>query len=179
LDELRQQGGGALRGPASSWALDEVTRLHHEIRDGAGAGKNTLAPRTGFALTQSAADMRRGPTTAPVDAEDPLPAPQPDTGGRFERKWLVAAAAAALVLVIGGGFGLFYNRARLAAEQAAVARQRAEAAATAANERIETAQRDAAAQIEIARDAASRAQITSDVLAASDLMRFNLVGSED
>src|SRR6185369_4006867 len=40
LDQLRQQSGATLRSPASSWALDEVTRLHHEIRDGASAAKN-------------------------------------------------------------------------------------------------------------------------------------------
>ena len=50
--------------------------------------------------------------------------------------------------------------------------------AIAANERIEAARKDAASQIELARDAASRAQITSDVLAAPDLMRFSLVGAE-
>src|SRR5215831_5409104 len=35
LDELRQQNTTPpRRSPSSSWALDEVTRLHHEIRDG-------------------------------------------------------------------------------------------------------------------------------------------------
>jgi DNA anti-recombination protein RmuC len=35
LEALRQQGAGTLRSPSNSWALDEVTRLHHEIRDSA------------------------------------------------------------------------------------------------------------------------------------------------
>ena len=73
---------------------------------------------------------------------------------------------------------LFYNRARVAAEQATAARQRAETMATAANERIEAARRDAAAQIDLARSTAARAQITSDVLAAPDLVRFNLIGPD-
>jgi hypothetical protein len=83
------------------------------------------------------------------------------------------------LIVIGGGFSLlFYSRARLAAEQAAAARQSAESIGNAANDRIDAARRDAAAQIEIARGVASRAQITGDVLAAPDLMRFNLIGAE-
>src|SRR5262249_56404161 len=34
LAGLRQQNGATVRSPASSWALEEVTGLHHEIRDG-------------------------------------------------------------------------------------------------------------------------------------------------
>jgi len=183
LDELRQQNGTTVRNPSSSWALEEVTRLHHEIRDVAGAGKN---PPTALALlaapspTQSAGDVRRGQSTGLSDAADDsqLPA-EPETSGRSERKWFAAVAALALVIAIGGGFSLFfYNRARLAAEQAAAAQQRAEVIGHAANDRIDAAQRDAAVQIEIARGAASRAQVIGDVLAAPDLMRFNLVGAE-
>jgi hypothetical protein len=192
LDELRQQNGATVRNPSNSWALDEVTRLHHEIRDGATAGRSRVrdeavadAPASGFALltasglTQSAADVRRGQSIEPPEAEEAAPVAEPETGDRSQRKWFVAAGASALVFVIIAAFGLlFYNRARVAAEQAAAARQRAEALGDAANERIEAARRDAAAQIELARGAASRAQVTSDVLAAPDLMRFNLVGTE-
>ena len=73
LDELRQQNSGTVRSPSSSWALEEVTRLHNEIRDGAGAGMNRVrdesipdVPPVPLALlpapipTQSAGDMRRG-----------------------------------------------------------------------------------------------------------------------
>jgi Anti-sigma-K factor rskA len=184
LVELRQQGGTTTRSPASSWALDEVTRLHHEIRDGASAGKSPppiLALRTPPGPTQSAGDMRRGTSTEPSEVDTGQLADEPDMGHRghrHERKWSGAVAALALVVVIAGGFSLvFYNRARLAAEQAAAARQRADVMA-AANERIDAARRDAAAQNELARAVASRAQITSDVLAAPDLVRFNLIGTE-
>jgi hypothetical protein len=182
LDELRQQNGTTVRSPSSSWALEEVTRLHHEIRDGAGASKN---PPTAFALlaapgpTQSAGDIHRGHSTEPSDTDHrPLPA-EPETSDRSERKRFAAIAAFAVLIAIGGGFSLlFYSRARLAAEQAAAARQSAELIGSAANDRIDAARRDAAAQIEIARGVASRAQITGDVLAAPDLMRFNLIGAE-
>jgi hypothetical protein len=182
LDELRQQNGTTVRSPSSSWALEEVTRLHHEIRDGAAAGKN---PPTAFALlaapgpTQSAGDIHREHSTELSDSDHrPLPA-EPETSDRSERKRFAAIAAFAVLIAIGGGFSLlFYSRARLAAEQAAAARQSAELMGNAANDRIDAARRDAAAQIEIARGVASRAQITGDVLAAPDLMRFNLIGAE-
>src|SRR5262249_10086877 len=35
--QLREQTLATVRGPAGSWSLDAVTRLHQEIRDGAGA----------------------------------------------------------------------------------------------------------------------------------------------
>jgi hypothetical protein len=181
LAELRQQGGAAHRNsPASSWALEEVTRLHHEIRDGASPVPTALALRAASTATPSAGDMRRGKTAEPLeDLDQPQPAAEPETSDRPERKWLTGVAASALVVVLGGGVSLlFYSRARLAAEQAAAAQQRAEVLGAAANERIEAARRDATAQIEIARGTAARAQITSDVLAAPDLVRFNLIGTE-
>ena len=115
----------------------------------------------------------------PPDATPRQPAGEAETSVVAERKWFTGVWALGLVVVIGVALSLlFYSRARVAAEQAAAARQRAEVIGNAANERIEAARRDAAAQIEIARGAASRAQVTSDVLAAPDLVRFNLVGTE-
>jgi len=185
LDALRQQGGAStLRNPASSWALDEVTRLHHEIRDNAtvGKGPSSLALRTAAGLTPSASDMRRGKPPEPSEpdpVEEDEPAREPETSEPVDRKSLAAGVGAAFVLVLAAGVSmLFYNRAKGAAEDATAARQRAEVVANAANERIEATRRDAAAQIELARNAASRAQITGDVLSAPDLVRFNLVGSD-
>ncbi|HUK34473.1 MAG TPA: anti-sigma factor [Vicinamibacterales bacterium] len=197
LDELRQHNSGAtLRSPASSWALDEVTRLHHEIRDGASTGKvrveeevipdvptSSLALRAASGATQSAGEVRRAKSadasTPDVGSQPTVESIEPGIHGRAERKWIGTAATVALVMAIAGGVSLlFYNRARVAAEQATAARQRAETMATAANERIEAARRDAAAQIDLARSTAARAQITSDVLAAPDLVRFNLIGPD-
>jgi hypothetical protein len=176
LAELRQQNASALRSPASSWALDEVTRLHHEIRDSEGAGKNptsALALRTASGATQSADEVRRG------KADEPAPTVELDTADVPERKWLAPVAGVALAVAIAGGVSaLFYNRAKIASDQAAAARLRTEIIANDANQRIESARRDAATQIELARNAASRAQITSDVLAAPDLVRINLIGGE-
>jgi iron-sulfur cluster repair protein YtfE (RIC family) len=180
LDELRQQSGAPARSPASSWALDEVTRLHNEIRDGAGGGKGAASTLALLPTPpQPFSDMRRQSAVEPADADASEAALESDTTERSERKWFAALAGVVLVVLVAGGFSfMFYSRAKLAADQAAAARQHAETIANAANERIDAARRDAAAEIEAARAAASRAQITSDVLAAPDLVRFNLVGPE-
>ncbi len=72
----------------------------------------------------------------------------------------------------------FYRQAGTAAAQASQAQQHAEQIATAADQRIEAARKDAATSIAQARETASKAQVISDVLAAPDLVRFNLVGGE-
>jgi hypothetical protein len=54
------------------------------------------------------------------------------------------------------------------------AQQHAEEIASSADKRIEAARQDAATNIAQARETASKAQVTSDVLAAPDLVRFNL-----
>jgi hypothetical protein len=184
LEQLRQQSGATLRSPASSWALDEVTRLHHEIRDGASAAKNTsaLALRAAPVVTEPA-EHTDGDTSSQSTDTDTVPMAmvdaEPESVDRSERRWVGVAAAVAIVVAIAGGVSLlFYNRARLAGEQAVAAQQRAEVIASAANEKIDAARRDAVSQIELARSTASRAQVIGDVLAAPDLLRFNLIGSE-
>ena len=208
LAELRHHGGPALRTPASAWPLDEVTRLHQELRDGGAAGDHRpdviegrlieasprrpdppdlRGPVSEVSPQRSAAPTFLGSTgeasaaspTEPVDV-----AAADDTGERTTRDglawpWYAAAAALVIAIVVVAGMGWsFYRRANLAVERASEAQQRAERIAVAANERIEATRQDAAAQVSRARDAASKAQVTGDVLAASDLVRFNLVGSD-
>ena len=192
LTELRQHGVPAVRTPAAAWPLDEVTRLHQELREG-GAADNS-----GPDVLEGRLVERRASRSVPP-AAPPLPessremfvataSESPDLAGndrgepatdRFGWKWYAAAAALAVAMIVVAGTGWsFYRRATLAVERAADAQQRAEQTAIAANERSEAATRDAAAQVTRAREAASKAQVTGDVLAASDLVRFNLVGSD-
>jgi hypothetical protein len=194
LAELRQHGVQALRTPATAWPLDEVTRLHHELREGAAADQHRPDVLEGRLVEGSSS--RFAPPPAPQfqestgDTSDAIAAESPDvachedideraTGDRVGWKWYATLAALALVMIALAAAGwTFYRRANLAVERASEAQQQAERIAIAANERSEAAQRDAAAQVTSARDAASKAQVTSDVLAASDLVRFNLVGSD-
>jgi hypothetical protein len=194
LAELRHQGGSALRGSATSWSLDEVARLHHELRAGSvvdGNGPAAVEPRVLEASTTSSPpaaappllDAIGGtPVAAPIDASavaHESEAVEPEPTDRPTRKWYAAVAVLALAVSVAGGFAWsFYRRAELAAERAFEAQRRAEQIAAAANNRAEAARQDAAAQITRARDTASKAQVTSDVLAASDLVRFNLIGRD-
>jgi hypothetical protein len=198
--ELRHRNeASTLRGPASPWSLDEVTRLHHELRDGAPARGNltgaepavvespvtSLAPRVtapmfGSAIDGTPVQAVAEPRTATPDAAsapvDDAPAPRTDW------RWYAAVAVLAVAAGISVVFAMsFYRQAGTAAaqaSQASQAQQHAEQIATAANQRIEAARQDAATSIAQARETASKAQVTSDVLAASDLVRFNLVGGE-
>jgi cell division protein FtsB len=198
LSELRQQNTTPpRRSPSSSWALDEVTRLHHEIRDGSNTvqahvhdesvGDEDL-PTSALALLTSSgftepdddpSEESHEHSTEPSGASQHRLTNEAEPVDRHERSRFGTIAAIVLIVAIAAAFSvMFYNRATLAADQAAAARQHADEIAAAANERIEAARRDSAAQIELARDAASRAQITSDVLAAPDLVRFNLTGAD-
>jgi hypothetical protein len=204
LAELRQHGATGLRAPASSWSLDEVTRLHHELREAdPAAGKqptsvdrpeqnsSTLARRGLPPVLDAraeiphpeAAESHQSPSPRPV-VEDRTDVQRestldPSPSSRANWKWYAALTALVAVAVATAAFAWsFYGKANDAAQRASEAQERAERVATAADARIEAARRDAAAQIVQAREAASKAQVTTDVLAASDLVRFNLLGAD-
>jgi hypothetical protein len=194
LAELRHHGGPALRTPANAWPLDEVTRLHHELREGATAeehrpdalegrlveGSPRRAARpAGSSFLEAVVDTPVAAAIDPPDVARDHDIGEPAAPDRAWKWYAAAVAALAIAMVVAAGAGWsFYRRANLAVERASEAQQRAERIAIAANERIEATRQDAAAQVTKARDAASKAQVTGDVLAASDLVRFNLVGSD-
>jgi|KBSSwiStaDraftv2_1062776.scaffolds.fasta_scaffold32232_3 hypothetical protein len=175
--ELRHRNeASALRGPSTPWSLDEVTRLHSELRDGS-------AP---LALARSGAIADAESSPQPVASGLSLTSSPSQTGvvdiasgQRSEWRWYAAVAVLALATGLSIVFAMsFYRQAGNAAAQATQAQQHAEEIATAADKRIEAARQDAATSIAQARETASKAQVTSDVLAAPDLVRFNLTGGE-
>jgi hypothetical protein len=177
LTELRRQNGAALRGPAAPWALDEVTRLHAELREGGGRQDEP-------AVLDAAVSRESIEDAAPAASPEPTVAASPDVSAeqapdRSVTRWYAAVGALGVAIVVATGFAWsFYGRARVAAEQASDAQQRAAQIATAADQRIEAARQEAATQVREARDAASKAEITGDVLAASDLVRFSLTSAD-
>jgi hypothetical protein len=190
LAELRHGGAAALRSPTPSWPLDEVAKLHHELRD-ADAADGTrpgVEPRSlgrmATAAPTSASRVLDVAVGTAASADEPADAREIETvdsrpAGAAPWKWYAAVGGAALVLTIAAGSAWsFYRRASFAAEQAFDAQRRAEQVAAAANARAVAVQQDAAAQISRARDTASKAQVTGDVLAAPDLVRFNLTGAD-
>ena len=95
--------------------------------------------------------------------------------------WRWYGAVAVLALALGASIVStlsFYRRADSAAARASEAQQHAEQIAVAADQRIEAARQDASEKIAQARETASKAQVTGDVLAAPDLVRFSLVGGD-
>ena len=196
--ELRHRSEGtAARGPASPWSLDEVTRLHQELREGGPARTSLTAgaePEPAVVeapLTRQALRVT-GPTFGSAsEAERSEPVAESRTAEsssavaaasrRLQSDWRAYAAVAALALIAGVSVAFamsFYRQAGTAAARASEAQQHAAQIATAADQRIEAARQDAATSIAQAHDTASKAQLTSDVLAAPDLVRFNLSGGD-
>ena len=190
--ELRHRNEASAARRPSPWSLEEVTRLHSELRDG-------VQPRAGLPEPEPSA-VEGAPSLTPrvapsmfASANDTLPGePQPErtaaseaasldgaSAARQDWRWratLVGLTSTAVVAMVFAA--LFYRQAGSAAARASEAQQHAEQIATAASERIEAVRQDAATRVAQARDTASKAQVTSDVLAAPDLVRFNLVGGE-
>jgi hypothetical protein len=193
--ELRHRNEAAApRRSASPWSLEEVTRLHYELRDGVSSrgtltaaeseaavvesATTSLTARVAASLFGSAGDSVQVDASERGIASEPAPldaAPPTSTTWRWRATVVGLASTAVVALTFAT---LFYRQAGAAAARASEARQHAEQIATSSAERIEAARQDAATRIAQARDTASKAQVTSEVLAAPDLVRFNLVGGE-
>src|SRR4029079_19159993 len=70
------------------------------------------------------------------------------------------------------------NQVNAATARVSQAEQQAQAATKSASDQIAAAREEATQQIAQAREAAEKAQTISDVLAAPDLVRYNLVGGD-
>jgi len=109
-----------------------------------------------------------------------------DTATRAEklgRTWRVAIGSLGLAILGATILGIIAERnmnARLneAAVRVAAAERQAQATAAAANQQIAATRADAERQIAQARQTALEAGIVANVLAAPDLVRFNLVGTD-
>jgi hypothetical protein len=91
-------------------------------------------------------------------------------------------AAVVLLAISIGVAGLLVSRLQgqvtAATARVSQAEQQAQVATKTATEQIAAAREEASHQIAQARDAAEKAQTISNVLAAPDLVRFNLVGGD-
>lgn len=156
----RQQGA---RDPSSSWSLDDVTRLHGQLRDGKAAGDS---PRT--IEHPSIRELPSGSMREPGAAK---------TGG-IPTKWAAAVVFLGIVVVVAGILGWrLQGQVREATERARISGLKADAVVADAERQKETMRIVAAQQIADMREIAQRAQRTADVAAAPDLIRFNLSGA--
>lgn len=191
--ELRALGPARVAEPAApAWPIEGVVRLHNQLRE------------TNDVITtiDASASAPASPHGALVPAPRALPAAPADVVARLDSMeqtfaqheaalrtaatdgarttrlvTLAAGAAAVVVLVAGLGGWTLQRQAREAAARASAAERQAQQVVTAANQQLSVVRDDAAKQLAEARAGAARAQMVSDVVAAPDLVRFNIAGS--
>lgn len=198
--ELRANPGLARLGAAqASWPLEEVTRLHHQLRQGDPQGAPLAleaAAESPDALEPSTIDVSpKAAGTAPTPRaesstvtddlskrlrtlERTLDEREIEARSVEERARKSASAvrlaviALAAVVVLAGGFTL-WMQARVRARVDDAQRRSQEATAEAARQMAATREQ-AAKEIAAARELAVQAQVVSAVLAAPDLVRYSL-----
>ena len=171
--ELRQ--GAPQLGARQPWSLDNVVRLHNELRaDGSpqpSSGRGTLA-------LAEAVDVDVTPQPDAVRMMAPPPAVAEPGPASRRMLWIAGAVIAAAVL-----FALYLQtqvRAGLreASARAAAAEQGAADTRARAAREIAAAQQAADARLVEARQAARSAQMLSLIASANDLRRFELTGRD-
>jgi hypothetical protein len=177
--ELRQ--GPPQLGARQPWSLDNVVRLHNELRaDGASSspgGRSTLA-------LAEAVDVEAMPHTGrerPHDAREQqvveVPAASAPSGARWFQ-WVAGSILAAVVVFA------IYVQAQVrtglqdATARAAAAERGAEDARQRAARDIAAAQQAADTRLLEARQAARAAQMLALIASSADLLRFDLKGQQ-
>lgn len=176
----------ASRDPASQWSLDDVTKLHGQLRDGArGTGQipHTIesAPVTG--------PRELPPPPSPENASERREPARVTLGGRpvhddvsawngsIPTKWVLGVLG--VVVVIAGIFGWrLQDQVKTASERARTAELASNAVVADASRQAEVARDEAAQQMAEAREMVAQTQRVSAVMAAPDLIRFRLAGRD-
>lgn len=159
---------------STQWSLDDVTRLHGQLRDGVLEARELPSPRQPVAAAEDSDDAERRAREASVGGDASAGA----TG--IPVKWIVAAVIGlAIAATLAGVFGWRLQRQLAAAEE----RQRLsdlkhQAMLDDAARRSEAAREAATKELATAREMANRARRIADVLAAPDLIRFSLSGAD-
>ena len=172
LAELRNRPPAAARqlpGETPSWPLDDVTRLHSQLRETDGS------PSLAGVLALPEASAPVAPDTA-VETEHVPSAGEPPQRGQLARAALIAVAV--LVVVAGGFVWRLERDVRASAERIDESQRQARLAADAATRQVAERQEQAARELAAAHELAARAQMIGDVLAAPDLVRYSLVGRD-
>jgi hypothetical protein len=206
LAEIRREGPrpAQLGTGVAPFPIEGVMRIHEELRE---SGKAESAPDVVRAIEGPAGPpdlvaMAEAAASAPVEEPRQIPAATAladrmsslerevtseraevrDTATRTDRVQRASRLSLGIVvavLLIASVLGVLLQRrvnARL--DEAASRVALAESASDAANRQMTATKAAAEQQISLARQSAQRAEIVSDVLAAPDLVRFNLVGAD-
>jgi Anti-sigma-K factor rskA len=175
LRNMSQTAGRRLPGDAPSWPLEDVTRLHSQLRETEGV--QVTPPRA----LPSASDSAPGAIEAP--SPPPASVPTPTFQAAFEpprgRRAVVASGAVVILIVAAGAFAWRLERdVQASAERVNETQRQMRLATETAARQVAEKQDEATRALSAAQEAATRAQMIGDVLAAPDLIRFPLVGRE-
>ena len=167
--------------PQPAWPIEGVVKLHNQHReagDGApvvipvGAAPKALPPASPELLARLESMEQ---AIAKRHEELRLTA---DEGHRTNRMLKFSAAVATVLLLIAAAAGwLLQQQASLATSRANAAERQAEQAVSSASQQMAAVREESARQIAEAREASTRAERVSDVLAAPDLVRYNIAGT--
>jgi anti-sigma-K factor RskA len=180
VSELRTlaQAGSAGRqlpgGTTPAWPLEDVTRLHSQLRDTQGV--HVKEPRA-LQAAESPNAAVQPPSPQPASEATYLPA-VPVKPPRTRRTALIAGAAAVVLLAAAGFAWRLESQVRASAEQLNETQRQLRLTTETAARQVNETQVQASRAISAAQEVAARAEMMSDVLAAPDLIRFPLVGRE-
>jgi hypothetical protein len=174
----------ASRDASAQWSLDEVTRLHGQLRDGTRVPNEfphtiEASPVTGpRQLPPAAANSDAGEQREPGRAAA-VPFDFRSWHSGVPTKWAAAVAVLGVAVVLAVIFGWrLQNQVKTATERAGAAEARSNAVLADATRQAEVAREEAARQTEEARAMVLQTQRVSAVMAAPDLIRFRLAGSD-
>jgi DNA repair exonuclease SbcCD ATPase subunit len=188
LRALNEHRPTSLAEGASAWPLEDVVRLHDDLRrsgsprDGNGAGREPAgrAASAPLQLPEAAALAGRVDSLEEaIMAGREEAARAADRSEKQRRSLYIALGVLGVGVLIAGAIALGLQRRvdtqlQQASTRVAVAERQAESATQMADQRVAATRDDASKKIGDAEQAARKAQIVSDVLAAPDLVRFNV-----
>jgi hypothetical protein len=168
-----------------AWPLEQVMRIHNEVRETEGDdGRQpdlrslktiTLLPQSAASLSQRIESVEHEVATGKDIVRE--------TFERADQKrrstWRAGVILLAIGLIVAVAFTVRLQRQiDAAAARSNAAELEVEVTRARAESQIEAAHKDAERQIAQAKETALRAQVVSEVLAASDLVRYGLAGGE-
>ena len=172
------------------WSLESVTRLHQELRDpGSTEGALVQAGQTGPPAPREPAGLLPEAASALSDRISSLERALADRQSQIQdsvartaratRAWQWAGAVFVVLLGLTAAFALrTQGQVRAAAERAEQAERETAAARDLATREATAAREAAALEIKEATGRAVQAQLAVDVLAAPDVLRYNLTGRD-
>lgn len=180
LAELRNFAPIAQRQLAAetpAWPLDDVTRLHRQLRETPGTDAPALRALPEASVVtepRAAVDVEQASTAT----EDALSI---GSGGEARgRGWGRAALVAGIVLLVAAGAFVWRLERDMRASAARVdeSQRQMRLAADATARQLAEKQNEATRELAAAQELATRAQTIGDVLAAPDLIRYPLQGRD-